>query len=142
MQPKRIALVGRDEETERYFARRLKIHDIMRLDQASELDWDTPPDLVVLEPEAELDDEAVEAIAKLNERSIPFIVISNVETMKNAVNAIHLGAVDYFLRSDARPASRRARYCSVPACQARRRRSGARSTPRRRPAARPWAAPP
>jgi two-component system nitrogen regulation response regulator GlnG len=101
---KHIVLVGHDEASERHLSKRLKQYRIERVGNLNAVDLDSPPDLVVYEPEGELDQPASDGLRRLAEQHVPFIMISEIETMKSTVKAISLGAYDYLLRSDDREA--------------------------------------
>ena len=102
MTSKRIVLVGNDEETGRFFARRMKDHALEVLPSLADVDLATPPDLVVYSPADEISEEDTRLLKSLSAAALPFMVVSAVETMKAAVLAIKTGAADYFLRSEDR----------------------------------------
>ena len=100
---KTLTLVGPDEATARYLGRRLKQ---LRVDHVRHFDDflldGRTIDLAVLVVDEDFPEPVLRTVRELNDNRIPFIVLSAVETMRAAVQAMRLGAFDYFLLSEDR----------------------------------------
>jgi two-component system nitrogen regulation response regulator GlnG len=96
-----IAYVGHDTDTPRYLARRLKALPFAAYPTLAGF---PPPGvdlaLVVLELDGDFPEPFLSAVRALEEKAVPFLVVSSVETMKAAVQSMKIGAYDYFLASE------------------------------------------
>jgi len=100
---KTITLIGEDDGTFRYLSRRLKSMQIERVTRFDEFSLaENPTDLAILRLDSDFPPPLMRVAQELKAAVVPFIVLSSVETMKAAVQAMRLGAFDYFLASEDR----------------------------------------